>query len=270
MEPYANQPQDLSTPELPAPHRHFFNKKFITTFVVLLALGGTALAGQWWWQQMEGARTDEDLAEIPVVVHQTSDWKTYTNTQYGFEFKYPKDWIFSSDVINMTVPVSRFFVNSPQTAQQMKLEQQSGKDVDLREISEDVRLIIDQHTPNDTYSTIISDSNKYKNLYKKVMISGETGYQTIISDTGHNSYSSNVANILVEHRGLIYSFDFYNLPSKDDLSDIDKQILSTFKFIDAGGQFCGGIAAGQFQCPAGYTCKLAGNYPDAGGTCAKN
>ena|SRR3989339_587695 len=22
----------------------------------------------------------------------TSDWKTYTNTKYGFEFKYPKDW----------------------------------------------------------------------------------------------------------------------------------------------------------------------------------
>ncbi len=33
------------------------------------------------------------------------------------------------------------------------------------------------------------------------------------------------------------------------------------------GNFCGGIAA--FQCPAGYTCKLDGAYPDAGGHCVK-
>ena len=29
--------------------------------------------------------------------------------------------------------------------------------------------------------------------------------------------------------------------------------------------FCGGIAG--LTCPAGYSCKLDGNYPDAGGTC---
>lgn len=30
---------------------------------------------------------------------------------------------------------------------------------------------------------------------------------------------------------------------------------------------CGGFAG--IQCPAGYECKLAGNYPDAAGTCRK-
>ena len=33
------------------------------------------------------------------------------------------------------------------------------------------------------------------------------------------------------------------------------------------GKFCGGIAA--FQCPTGYTCKLDGAYPDAGGHCMR-
>lgn len=33
-------------------------------------------------------------------------------------------------------------------------------------------------------------------------------------------------------------------------------------------EFCGGIAA--IDCPDGYTCKLDGNYPDAGGKCIKN
>lgn len=31
--------------------------------------------------------------------------------------------------------------------------------------------------------------------------------------------------------------------------------------------FCGGIAG--IQCPTGYTCKLDGQYPDAGGLCIK-
>jgi len=25
-----------------------------------------------------------------------NNWKTYTNTEYGFEFKYPNDWVFST------------------------------------------------------------------------------------------------------------------------------------------------------------------------------
>lgn len=33
------------------------------------------------------------------------------------------------------------------------------------------------------------------------------------------------------------------------------------------GAFCGGIAPGAFPCPDGYTCKLDGTYPDAGGHC---
>lgn len=38
------------------------------------------------------------------------------------------------------------------------------------------------------------------------------------------------------------------------------------------GKFCGGIAGNlpQNQCSDGYTCKLDGNYPDAGGICIKN
>jgi len=33
------------------------------------------------------------------------------------------------------------------------------------------------------------------------------------------------------------------------------------------GAFCGGIAG--IKCPDGYTCKIGGSYPDAGGTCVR-
>src|SRR5690242_3664261 len=41
--------------------------------------------------------------------------------------------------------------------------------------------------------------------------------------------------------------------------------LPSRKPTPAKALFCGGIAGR--PCPAGYVCKLAGNYPDAGGTC---
>lgn len=35
-----------------------------------------------------------EFAECPVVVDPIADWKTYANDEYGFEIKYPSDWIF--------------------------------------------------------------------------------------------------------------------------------------------------------------------------------
>jgi hypothetical protein len=35
----------------------------------------------------------ENSPSPTATVVSTSDWKTYTNTKYGFEFQYPSDWI---------------------------------------------------------------------------------------------------------------------------------------------------------------------------------
>src|SRR3989344_4344489 len=47
------------------------------------------------WQKSN--QTDEKLTQtaqniLEVTTDPTADWKTYTNEQYGFEFKYPPDW----------------------------------------------------------------------------------------------------------------------------------------------------------------------------------
>ena len=42
------------------------------------------------------------------------------------------------------------------------------------------------------------------------------------------------------------------------------------KATSTQGAFCGGIATGAFPCPDGYTCKLDGSFPDAGGHCIKS
>lgn len=63
---------------------------------------------------------------------------------------------------------------------------------------------------------------------------------------------------------------WFHLMTKDNYSlysNYFDQILSTIKFIDSEGAFCGGFAGK--ACPEGYTCRLDGNYPDAGGKCIK-
>ncbi len=81
MDPIISQPQE----QLPVqPQKHFLNKKFIVTFVVLLLLGSGAYAGIWWWSNQTS-----QVAVPSVTPDPTVGWKTYTNTQYGFEFKYP-------------------------------------------------------------------------------------------------------------------------------------------------------------------------------------
>lgn len=55
------------------------------------------------------------------------------------------------------------------------------------------------------------------------------------------------------------------------LSEEEQKLLDSPLNQDSAGnyegKFCGGIAA--VTCPDGYTCRLDGNYPDAGGKCAK-
>ncbi len=121
MDPIIQQPRNLTTPELPPPHRHFLNKKFIVTFVILLLVGVGAYAGMWWKfggikPMLCGFGVVDVLGVCPAgficqganppnpdaggvcvrgkvavtpKADATAGWKTYTNTQYGFSFKYP-------------------------------------------------------------------------------------------------------------------------------------------------------------------------------------
>ena len=40
----------------------------------------------------EKSEEDQEETKESVLEAETQDWKTYRNEEYGFEFKYPKDW----------------------------------------------------------------------------------------------------------------------------------------------------------------------------------
>ncbi|MBI2338679.1 hypothetical protein HYU95_05865 [Candidatus Daviesbacteria bacterium] len=59
-------------------------------------------------------------------------------------------------------------------------------------------------------------------------------------------------------------YDLFNPQEADRYDGAIKDAIAKYRQIP----FCGGIAG--ISCPAGFTCKLDGNYPDAGGVCIQD
>ena len=92
MELYQNQPQNLNTPELPAPHRHFFNKKFGIILFLVLFLAVGAYASLSYWQNQQAAQDGvPTFTSRPPVPAGDPNIKTFTSSDLGFSFNYLAD-----------------------------------------------------------------------------------------------------------------------------------------------------------------------------------
>lgn len=85
-----------------------FTPKFIGVIVLLLVLGAGAYGAMWYQQKQQVAQE-----VVPIFTPRpsatpdpTADWKTHTNSQYGFEFKYPGDLILHPvvDGVEISLP----------------------------------------------------------------------------------------------------------------------------------------------------------------------
>jgi len=79
----------------------FVNIVLIGVLVLIVAVGGyltwskkSNQVAQNTTQNLASQEVNNIETKTPATTtsDETADWKTYTNAQYGFEFKYPKDW----------------------------------------------------------------------------------------------------------------------------------------------------------------------------------
>ena len=67
----------------------------IGAVIVLIAAGG----GYWWWQNKAKVAvpvtSQQATPSQSVTADETAGWKTYTDSQYGFSFKYPASFALS-------------------------------------------------------------------------------------------------------------------------------------------------------------------------------
>lgn len=62
--------------------------------IIGIAVVGGVLAYQYYWQPEE----PQHQSTVPVIKDETAAWQTYRNEEYGFEIKYPNDFLYQDPV----------------------------------------------------------------------------------------------------------------------------------------------------------------------------
>lgn len=200
--PQLQKPQyQVSMPEL----KHFMNKKFAITAIILILIAIIAYAGIWYWQKQQVAQQVVPTV-TPRVIDETADWKTYTNTQYGFEFRYPSNWNFVNELGTICL-------------------RENGKHYPIEEGEVcGVSVFAYKTNPNQTSTADLIKNRTHDNPNLKVYNIQVSGINaTRIMGYGDETY--------FDYKGNTYSissqYDVLNLPNLKNILD---QILSTFKF----------------------------------------
>lgn len=180
----------------------------------------------------------------------TSTWKTYTNTKYGFEFKYPSEYQTSSvSICGNQFKDSKIFINSPERISVV----QSVRDKSPEGCTDDINFSVyptSQIGGLQNYSML----QAYRGGSTAISIDGVSGYELITH--GFGTYYT----IMLEKDGQIYEILFGNSVNRESLTSIEKGILSTFKFVEPGTVTKNGVYENQYlkvAIPAGWTATQA-------------
>lgn len=243
--------------------------------------------------------------EVTSTPGATTNWKTYKNEKYGFEFKYPEKLQFEENIypgekgivyclnFKKSISFNYFFIREVYAGAAgcffsdfgvggVSTDFEAGRSggfTDTQGYEKDNGKIVFKFAgtkkfeiPQDLVKKVYTNENNVE----IVVVEGKTQTDSPFQVMGTPGDGNLGALINTKNPSLTGLAVVYSKTSKLLSEDEFYQVLSTFKFTNEGdtveGRFCGGIAANlpQNQCPEGYTCKLDGDYPDAGGKCVKN
>ncbi len=147
----------------------------------------------------------------------TAGWKTYTNAEYGFEFKYPGDWnlinLESSRMSDFSIAIDPVLTKIPEGDQPFAL--QLGIYNDLSKLDTLKLKPVSLADYLEKYST---QSGHWFSNTSSYNVAGVSGYKTTAVGFG------NFTDYYFEKNSLIFEIVRFS-----DKSEIDL-ILSTFKF----------------------------------------
>ena len=152
-------------------------------------------------------------AAAPVVITDTSNWKTYINSTYGFSFKYPTDWVVAVTKNNVSDQVLGLSLTSPEM--QVAIKNQT--------IDAASDIYFDQFTKSANFNlnTTVTNSDLYtKDSVVPTTIAGQNGFRAVFSG-------------MVEQSAYFWDKDNYYFEATSTFLSSDNRletILSTFQF----------------------------------------
>ncbi|MFH0819702.1 MAG: DUF333 domain-containing protein [bacterium] len=155
------------------------------------------------------------------------NWQTYRNEKYGFEFRYPNDWVINTN------NSQRITLNSSENEQNKK-DIESGKMYGEGYLEDIIfsyyNSLLDEpeNSGNNINAKTLEEfvnKNQLISNKEKINFSGDIAWS--MTRGGFGAYYT----ILDVHNEHLYEIMFGRKSNKSDLSATENQILSTFKFI---------------------------------------
>jgi hypothetical protein len=146
----------------------------------------------------------------------TADWRTYTNSQYGFEFKYPKDM-----VVTTSTPSGRFNAGVNFSVGLPDSKWMYGVDIEANSTN----LNLDQ-VFNENYLTWKNSVTQYSDFQLKDF---STADLTINGVKAKQLYINNFGDVGSTMVSVVHNGNIYMIAGGGNKGDLDP-FLSTFKF----------------------------------------
>lgn len=188
----------------------------ITFIVVVLA---AIVAGVYF---LQAGSLDFENWQLPAHKSATANWKTYANSEYGFEFKYPKDWTSENNDFFGIV------FTSPQTSKKVEDNNENcdnitsnGDGTDCNPELSNFDFYLNLQANNNIWKDIdkYNPTEKIINVVKWTRYLDQGQFDLVVYVTSHNNNTIKLATY-----------------SDSENERLLIQTLSTFKFTDSNTQ----------------------------------
>lgn len=166
----------------------------------------------------------------------SSYWKTYINDKYGYRINYIKTWSLNDsepEKVYFNAPVDAPDSESHRYDQRLPYDNTNSSylanDLTIYYYDTIQAAVFNTTNPPKTLIDVLRDLS-YTNI-AEVTLDGQKAYEALQKNASYYGKNGEYYTVAVQKNNHVYIIQSYR-PSKDALTDIDKEIFSSFQFTN--------------------------------------